>query len=48
MVLTITVDWGPKDEKAEKIILEDLPAQIQREVLSLKERAEEVERGGRP
>ncbi len=45
VVLTITVDWGPKDEKAEKIIQEDLPAQIQREVLSLKEKAEELERG---
>jgi Domain of unknown function (DUF1857) len=44
VVLTISLDWGPKDESAEKIIQTELPAQIQREVLSLKERAEELER----
>lgn len=44
LVLTITLDWAPKDERAEKIIETDLPAQIQREVLSLKKRAEELEK----
>ncbi len=47
VTLTIAVDWGPKDETAEKIIQEDLSAQLQREVLSLKEKAEELERGGK-
>ncbi len=44
VVLSITLDWAPKDERAEKIIRTELPAQIQREVLSLKERAEESEK----
>jgi hypothetical protein len=44
VVLTISLDWGPKDESGEKIIQTELPAQIQQEVLSLKERAEELER----
>lgn len=44
VVLTIALDWAPKDESAERIILTELPAQIQREVLTLKERAEELER----
>ncbi len=45
-VLTITVDWGPKDEDAEKIIQAEMPAQIQKEVLILKELAEALERAG--
>ena len=44
VVLTIMADWAPKDVSAEKTIQENLPAQIQQEVLSLKERAEELER----
>ena len=43
---TIEVEWTPKDDDAEKIVQADMPAQIQREVLSLKERAEELESGG--
>ena len=43
---TIEVEWAPKDDDAEKIVQMDMPAQIQREVLSLKELAEELERGG--
>lgn len=42
--LTIEVDWGPKDEEAEKIIQTNMPTQIQQEVLSLKELAEEIEK----
>jgi acetylaranotin biosynthesis cluster protein L len=44
--LSITVEWVPKDESAEKIIQENMPEQIQREVVSLKEMAEEKERSG--
>lgn len=40
-ILTIIVDWLPKDEAAEQTIRESMPAQIQQEVLSLKEMAEE-------
>lgn len=43
-VLTIVVDWGPKDEEAEKIIQINMPAQIQQEVLNLKELAEKLEK----
>ncbi len=43
VVITIILDWAPTDENAEKIIETELPAQIQREVLSLKEKAEELE-----
>lgn len=39
-MLTIEVDWVPKDDRAERLIREAIPEQIQREVLSLKERAE--------
>ena len=42
---TIEVEWTPKDDDAEKIVQTDMPAQIQMEVLSLKKRAEELERG---
>ena len=41
---TIEVEWAPKDDDAENIVQTDMPAQIQMEVLSLKERAEEMER----
>jgi hypothetical protein len=44
--LSITVEWVPKDESAEKLIQENMPEQIQREVVSLKEMAEEKERSG--
>ena len=43
---TIEADWIPRNEEAEQIIRTDLPAQIQQEVLSLKEKAEELEKGG--
>ena len=42
---TIEVEWAPKDDDAEKIVQTDMPAQIQQEVLSLKERAEELGSG---
>jgi len=42
---TIEADWAPKDDDAEKIVQTDMPAQIQQEVLSLKEKAEELENG---
>lgn len=44
--LSITVEWVPKDESAERLILENMPEQLQREVMSLKEMAEEKERSG--
>jgi hypothetical protein len=44
--LSITVEWVPKDESAEKLIQENMPEQIQREVVSLKEIVEEKERSG--
>lgn len=42
--LTIEVDWTPKDERAEQIIQSGIPEQIQNEVLSLKQKAEAMER----
>jgi uncharacterized protein (DUF302 family) len=43
-VLTIEVEWTPKDEHAEQLIQTRIPEQIQSEVLSLKQRAEALER----
>ena len=43
-LLTIEVDWAPKDEKAEQLIQSVIPDQIQAEVLTLKQRAEAMER----
>ena len=43
-LLTIEVDWIPKDEEAERLIQSGIPDQIQTEVLSLKQRAEALER----
>jgi len=43
-VLTIEVEWAPKDERAEQLIQSSIPEQIQREVLSLKQRAESLEK----
>jgi uncharacterized protein (DUF302 family) len=43
-ILTIEVDWAPKDEEAERLIQSGIPDQIQSEVLTLKERAEAMER----
>ena len=43
-LLTIEVDWIPKDEKAEQLIQSAIPSQIQSEVLTLKQRAEAMER----
>ena len=43
-VLTIEVDWIPKDEQAELLIQNAIPDQIQSEVLTLKQRAEAMER----
>ena len=42
--LSMVVDWAPKNEEAERTIIETMPAEIQREVLSLKEEAEARER----
>ena len=42
--LTIEVEWIPKNEQAESLIQAAIPEQIQREVLSLKERAESLEK----
>lgn len=41
--LTIEVDWAPKNEEAERLILSGMADQIQSEVLSLKQRAESME-----
>ena len=43
-VLTIEVDWNPKDEKAEQLIQSGIPDQIQSEVITLKQRAEALEK----
>ncbi|OGU07082.1 MAG: hypothetical protein A2075_05585 [Geobacteraceae bacterium GWC2_58_44] len=43
-LLTIEVDWIPKDEQAEQLIQSAIPDQIQSEVLTLKQRAEAMER----
>lgn len=43
-LLTIEVDWTPKDQKAEELIQSAIPDQIQSEVLTLKQRAEAMER----
>ena len=43
-VLTIEVDWVPKDEHAEQLIMMAIPDQIQSEVLDLKQRAEALEK----
>jgi uncharacterized protein (DUF302 family) len=43
-LLTIEVDWTPKDEQAERLIQSAIPDQIQSEVLTLKQRAEAVEK----
>ena len=43
-LLTIEVDWVPKDEEAERLIQSGIPEQIQNEVLSLKQKAEAMER----
>jgi len=38
--LSMVVDWVPKNEEAERIIVETMPSEIQQEVLSIKEEAE--------
>jgi uncharacterized protein (DUF302 family) len=43
-LLTIEVDWAPKNDEAERMIQAGIPDQIQNEVLSLKQRAEAMER----
>lgn len=43
-VLTIEVEWVPKDEQAEMLINSSIPEQIQREVVSLKNQAEALEK----
>jgi uncharacterized protein (DUF302 family) len=43
-LLTIEVDWIPKDEQAEQLIQSVIPDQIQSEVLTLKQRAEAMEK----
>jgi len=43
-VLTIEVDWIPKDEQAERLIQSAIPDQIQSEVITLKQRAEALEK----
>lgn len=42
-LLTVELDWTPKDEEAERRLAQELPEQLQREVLLLKERAESLE-----
>lgn len=42
-LVTIETDWSPKDEKAE-LIQRTLPAQVEAEVASIKQRAEAMER----
>ncbi|ACH39272.1 protein of unknown function, DUF302-containing [Citrifermentans bemidjiense Bem] len=43
-ILSIEVDWTPKDDEAERMIQATIPEQIQREVLSLKQLAEAMEK----
>jgi uncharacterized protein (DUF302 family) len=43
-LLTIEVDWVPKDERAEHLIQVAIPDQIQSEVLAIKQRAEAMEK----
>ncbi|MCM0081569.1 DUF1857 family protein [Geomonas sp. Red32] len=43
-VLTIEVDWAPKDEKAEQILLAGMANQIQSEALAIKQRAETLDK----
>jgi uncharacterized protein (DUF302 family) len=43
-LLTIEVDWAPKDEAAERQIQTVIPEQIQMEALTLKQKAEALER----
>ena len=43
-ILTIEVDWVPKDDEAERLIQSEIPGQIQSEVLTLKQRAEALEK----
>lgn len=42
-LLTIEVDWTPKNEEAERQIQSGIPEQIQQEVLAIKQRAESLE-----
>lgn len=44
--LTMVVDWVPKNEEAEQTIRQNMPSEIQQEVLSLKEEAEALAREG--
>lgn len=43
LLLTIEVEWAPKDEEAERLIQSAIPEQIQREVLALRQNAEALE-----
>jgi len=43
-ILTIEVDWVPKDEEAERLIQSGIPEQIQIEVHTLQQKAEALER----
>jgi uncharacterized protein (DUF302 family) len=43
-LLTIEVDWVPKGEEAERLIQLGIPGQIQSEVLTLKQKAEDLEK----
>jgi hypothetical protein len=44
--LSMVVDWMPKEEGAERRILDTIPAEIKQEVLTIKEDAEARERDG--
>lgn len=41
--LTMEVNWIPKQEEAERTILETMPSEIQQEVLGIKEEAETID-----
>jgi uncharacterized protein (DUF302 family) len=43
MMVTIEIDWSPKDEEAEQLYLNVIAQQIKEEVLRIKERAEAME-----
>ena len=43
-LLTIEVDWTPKDEQAEQLVQTAVPDQIQSEALTIKQRAEAMEK----
>lgn len=42
--LTLILDWAPKNPEAERIVLQEMAESMQRAVIEIKERAEELDR----